>query len=283
MQSDLLFQTSDTTWQAYNPYGGYNAYGTASAPAPAPKLSYNRPFTTRGGELENWLFNAEYPMLRWLERNGYDVSYSTSVDTDRAAAELLEHKVFMSVGHDEYWSQAKRDAVTAARNAGVHLAFFSGNEVYWKIRWEDSSRRHGRRDQRTMVVYKEGTKARAPEEHRTCVNVPDPYNCDPSDIWTGLWREASGHDPINTPPENSLSGQISWRDDIGAITVPGEYAPLRFWRNTDVAARAQPGRSLWPTGRWATSGIPTSPSTPRPTRPDASSCHARRSTASSTT
>ena len=26
--SDILFQTSDTTWQAYNPYGGYCTYGT---------------------------------------------------------------------------------------------------------------------------------------------------------------------------------------------------------------------------------------------------------------
>ena len=33
-----------------------------------------------------------------------------------------------------------------------------------------------------------------------------------------------------------MSGQISWRLDSGSITVPSEYAPLRFWRNTDVAA-----------------------------------------------
>jgi hypothetical protein len=29
-------------------------------------VSYNRPFTTRGAPTEDWLFNAEYPMLRWL-------------------------------------------------------------------------------------------------------------------------------------------------------------------------------------------------------------------------
>ena len=32
------------------------------------------------------VFNAEYPMIRWLERNGYDVSYTTGVDTDRRGA-----------------------------------------------------------------------------------------------------------------------------------------------------------------------------------------------------
>ncbi|MCU0261744.1 MAG: DUF4082 domain-containing protein, partial [Ilumatobacteraceae bacterium] len=230
-ESDLLFQTSDTTWQSYNTYGGYNAYGSSGATM-AEKLSYNRPFTTRGAELENYLFNAEYPMIRWLERNGYDVSYVSAVDTERHAALLLNHEVFLSVGHDEYWSQGRRDAVTAARDAGVNLAFFSGNEVYWKTRWEGSP--VDGQAYRTQVVYKEGSSAPSgAAEHRNCY---DNYACDPSDVWTGQWREAPG-----ATPENSLSGQISWRLNEQSITVPGEYAPLRFWRDTDVAA-------LGPTG-----------------------------------
>jgi hypothetical protein len=130
--SQLLFKTSDATWQAYNNYGGSSLYvGKAS------KVSYNRPFNTRaggggGGAGEDWLFNSEYPMLRWLERNGYDVTYITDVDADRYGSLILNHKVFMSVGHDEYWSAAQRNNVEAARNAGKHLAFFSGNEIYWK-------------------------------------------------------------------------------------------------------------------------------------------------------
>ena len=104
--SNLLFQTSDTTWQAYNQYGGNSLYvgGPGTNPGRAYKVSYNRPFTTRGTSPEDWVFNAEYPMVRWLERNGYDVSYTTGVDTDRRGAELLEHHAFLSVGHDEYWS-----------------------------------------------------------------------------------------------------------------------------------------------------------------------------------
>ena len=42
-------------------------------------------------------------MVRFLERNGYDVSYIAGVDTDRRGALLTNHKVFLSVGHDEYW------------------------------------------------------------------------------------------------------------------------------------------------------------------------------------
>ena len=55
---------------------------TASTTGPAPdgrawKVSYNRPFNTRGDSAEDFVFNAEYPMVRWLEANGYDVSYFT--------------------------------------------------------------------------------------------------------------------------------------------------------------------------------------------------------------
>ena len=72
--ADLLFQTSDTTWQAYNRYGGYSLY-SASPAGRAYKVSYNRPFDTRAHTNESFLFSGEYPMIRWLERNGYDVSY----------------------------------------------------------------------------------------------------------------------------------------------------------------------------------------------------------------
>ncbi len=57
-------------------------------------------------------------MVRFLERNGYNASYSTDIDTDRRGAEILEHKAFLSVGHDEYWSGNQRANVEAARAAG---------------------------------------------------------------------------------------------------------------------------------------------------------------------
>ncbi len=86
--SDLLFQTSDTTWQAYNDYGGNSLYTGAPA-GRAYKVSYNRPFHTRGVDNgQDWVFNAEYPMVRWLEANGYDVSYFTGVDSDRFGSRI---------------------------------------------------------------------------------------------------------------------------------------------------------------------------------------------------
>ena len=152
--ADLLFQTSDTTWQAYNSYGGNSLY-TGSPAGRAYKVSYNRPFNTRSVDNgQDWVFNAEYPMVRWLEANGYDVSYITGVDSDRRGALIRNHRVFLSVGHDEYWSGAQRANVEAARDAGVHLAFFSGNEVFWKTRWENSIDGSDT-PYRTLVTYKE--------------------------------------------------------------------------------------------------------------------------------
>ena len=123
--SDLLFQTSDTQWQAYNQYGGNSLYG-AGQPANegqrAVKVSYNRPFdnTSRNGTYGTitWVFSEEYPMVRWLESNGYDVSYTSGVDTDRRGALISNHRVFLSVGHDEYWSGGQRANVEAARDRG---------------------------------------------------------------------------------------------------------------------------------------------------------------------
>jgi N,N-dimethylformamidase beta subunit-like, C-terminal/Domain of unknown function (DUF4082)/Bacterial Ig-like domain/Calx-beta domain/Bacterial Ig domain/Purple acid Phosphatase, N-terminal domain len=225
--SDVLFQTSDTTWQAYNAYGGNSLYtgGPGTNPGRAYKVSYNRPFITRaGGENHDWLFHAEYPMVRWLEANGFDVSYASGVDTDRRGpGALQQHKVFMSVGHDEYWSGAQRANVEAARAAGVHLAFFSGNEMFWKTRWENSID-GSNTPYRTLVCYKE-THADA--------------KIDPNPAWTGTWRDPRFSPPADGGrPENAVSGTIFMVNEgaTTAIQVPAAFGPLRFWRNTSIAS-----------------------------------------------
>ena len=131
--SDVLVQTSDTTWQAYNTFGGGSlAAGNGAA-------SYNRPFTTRGSTPEHWLFNAEYPLIRWLEAKGYSVTYASGADTERRGlAGLLHQRVFVSMGHDGYWTAAQRTNVESSRNAGVHLAFLGGSTGVWKTHWDTS-------------------------------------------------------------------------------------------------------------------------------------------------
>ena len=232
-RSDILFQTSDTTWQAYNRWGGASLYVDNRFGLPAGrayKVSYNRPFNTRDCCPEDWVFNAEYPMVRWLEANGYNVSYFTGVDTDRRGAEILEHRIFMSVGHDEYWSGNQRANVETARNNGVHLAFFSGNEVFWKTRWENSID-GANTPYRTLVCYK--------ETHAGAKIDPLP------NVWTGTWRDPRFSPPADGGrPENGLTGQLFTvngpRSD--SIVVPAADGKMRFWRNTSIAT-LNPGQS----------------------------------------
>ncbi len=234
--SDLLFQTSDTTWQAYNEYGGNSLY-VGNPAGRAYKVSYNRPFTTRTtASGQDWVFNAEYPMVRWLESNGYNVSYFSGVDADRSGALILNHKTFVSIGHDEYWSAAQRTNVEAARAAGVNLAFFSGNEVFWKTRWENSIDGSGT-PYRTLVAYKE-----------TTANA----KIDPTAVWTGTWRDPRFSPPADGGrPENQLTGTLFMNNDTGvgySITVPAEDGKMRLWRNTSVATQAAGGVVTLPVG-----------------------------------
>jgi len=102
----------------------------------------------------------------------------------------------MSVAHDEYWSGGQRANVEAARAAGVNLAFFSGNEIFFKTRWEPSIDGTNT-PYRTLVCYKE-TEANA---------VIDPR--DPP-TWTGYWRDGRFSPPADGGrPENALTGTIS--------------------------------------------------------------------------
>ncbi|MEP7377680.1 MAG: N,N-dimethylformamidase beta subunit family domain-containing protein [Chitinophagaceae bacterium] len=244
--SDLYLQFPDATWQAYNGYGGNSMYdGTTSWPSGhAVKVSYNRPFVpynslfNTDGREADWYMNAEYPMIRWLERNGYDITYTSCNDVATNGSRLLNHKIFISVGHDEYISKQQRANIEAARNAGVHMAFFSGNEVYWKTRWENND---GTED-RTLVCYKEGFLADGTLGERACGS-----KCDPSAEWTGLWRTGADYDAGT--PENKLTGQLSWTEYPANIIVPAFYKKIRLWRNTSVATL--------PAGQSASLGVNT--------------------------
>ncbi|GAB3041709.1 hypothetical protein GCM10027052_24420 [Parafrigoribacterium mesophilum] len=227
--ADILFQTSDTTWQAYNSYGGSDFYQGAAHDR-AYKISYNRPLATRNGVNErSFYFDNQYPLVRFLEKNGYDVSYFSAVDTDRFGANLLNHRVFLSVGHDEYWSAQQRKNVTAARDAGVNLQFLSGNEMYWHTRYEPSADSSAT-PYRTLVCYKESW---------------NDAKIDPSPEWTGSWRDGR-YAPQSQGaglPENALTGTIYMVDQGDLpVTVSAEEGKLRVWRNTPLASLA-PGTS----------------------------------------
>ncbi len=134
------------------------------------------------------------------------------------------------------WSGQQRANVEAARDAGVHLAFFSGNEVFWKTRWENSID-GSNTPHRTLVSYKE-THADG--------------KIDPNPAWTGTWRDARFSPPFDGGrPENGLTGTIFMVNgyESRSIRVPQRDGRLRFWRNTSAATLPLPSDTLvLPTG-----------------------------------
>lgn len=162
----LLYQQPVTTMQAYNdfPYNStsgkslyaFNSYGanTVGGSKAAVKVSFDRPYAS-DGDSHVWgrnILGVEHAFVRWLERSGYDVTYSTDIDTHENSARLLNTRGLISPGHDEYWTKEMFDGVTAARDAGVNLGFFSANALYTQIRIEPSTMAV---PNRVVVCYRE--------------------------------------------------------------------------------------------------------------------------------
>ena len=226
-QSNILFQLSVNTYQAYNFYGNKSLYSalswnycpTVSGAPRAVKVTFNRP-SGLTDVFQNAYYWTDYPMVFWLEAQGYDVSYNTNVDAHRSGIageqnELLKHRVILSVGHDEYWSQEMRDAVTAARDAGIHLGFFSSNTSYWRVRIEPDP--WSNQPDRVVTTYKSVESG----------------GQDPSGHATSTWRDSVR---INDP-ENSLVG-IQYIGDNDTryfpLRVTAEQAKDRIYRNTGL-------------------------------------------------
>jgi hypothetical protein len=170
-QADLLFQVSDFTWISYNRWPQWRSlYDTPDTPWGAGRedsfdAGFTRPYgifwngfpaefeplTNGSGEF----LITEFPLAFWLEKEGYDVSYISNLDTHRDGEGLMRAKVFMDVGHDEYWTQQLYDNVIRARDEGVNLAFLSANSVSGRIELLPDS--HGRPDRGMRLINRFGT------------------------------------------------------------------------------------------------------------------------------
>jgi hypothetical protein len=129
--SAVLVQVPVNTWEAYNPWGGKSLYQFGSS-MHAFEVSFDRPFDQQ--EFYNMVTRLELPWVRFLERNGIDVSYQTDVDTDRAPGSLLHHRLVFAIGHDEYWTQRMRGAFNRALALSTNLMFGS-NSGEWRMRY----------------------------------------------------------------------------------------------------------------------------------------------------
>jgi len=202
----IVYQLPVTTYEAYNNWGGKSLYDFSSTQSlPAVKVSFDRPYTAWAGA--GSFFDGDYNMIRWLESQGYDVTYTTSVDIDQNPAQLTGHQVFLSPWHDEYWSKAMRDNVTAARDRGMNLAWLDANNVYWQIRFENSAR--GAVD-RVITCYKDPTV--------------DPMATTNPLLTTNTWRDP----PVNLP-ENQLVGVMYQSNFAYGTSFPWVVANSANW------------------------------------------------------
>jgi hypothetical protein len=137
-KSDVMFQCSDNTWQAYNRwperFSLYDAddpkhslNGTSRVSFDRPYAKYwqivDQPLSQGSGEFLCW----EFPLCFWLEQHGYDVTYTSNHDSHNDPDGLRRAKVMLSVGHDEYWSLRMFDNVKRAVDDGLSVGFLSGN------------------------------------------------------------------------------------------------------------------------------------------------------------
>ena len=167
-----------TTWQAYNEWGGHSLYSGPDGDRRSWAVSYDRPFNLATGA-NDYRANA-IPVIVRAERLGIPLSYFANVDLDADTGILEGARGYVSMGHDEYWTPAMREAVERARDGGTNLAFLGANTMYWRIRLEG----------RTQVGYRSDA-------------VVDPLRASRPQDATSQFRDASAPDP-----EQTLTGMM---------------------------------------------------------------------------
>lgn len=232
--AEVVFELPVNTYQAYNFWGGRSAYAWGSGDGlpwgstpgrAAVNISFNRPYAAStdpaasfGVGAGEFLCNVQpvnegypissagwdYNLVRWLEREGYRVSYITNTDTHNSPALFDRRRLFISGAHDEYWSWQGRANLERALSRGTNLFFSGANEIYWQVRSEKD--RRGRAD-RVLAIYKESAGQRDP-----VLLDQDPSN---DHLATTQWRL-----PPVSRPEDKLIGVMYFMDPVdGDIVV----------------------------------------------------------------
>lgn len=199
-----LVQNSVITWQAWNPYGGYDLYVGATPCAPntypcssrARVVSFDRPYASSYGEGAADFLGEEYPLISFMEQHGLDVTYGTDITTDEYPALLLNHKAVLSLGHDEQWSLSMRNGAINALAHGVNLAFFGASPVLRKVRLQASPLG----PDREVVNYRD---PQADPDYRTDPSevsqnewIQPPASWSPSELVANTYLGAEFDDPL---------------------------------------------------------------------------------------
>ncbi len=204
--ADILYVLPVNTYQAYNDWGGKSLYEFNSTNSTrAYQVSFDRPYA--GDDGGGGFFTGDYNMIRFLEKNSYNIAYTTSVDLQANPNLLSGHKVFLSNYHDEYWSMTMRTNLQNALSQGKNAAFFDADSIYWQIRFDNSSSGVANR---VITCYKDVTL--------------DPMSQTNPSLTTTLFRNA----PVNMP-ENALLGEMYGSMFNWGVTFPWVVTNVNHW------------------------------------------------------
>jgi hypothetical protein len=202
----IVLVNADTTWQAYNAFGGYSLYhGPNGAYATRSyAVSFDRPIDYGGGSGD--FYGNELPVVSLAEKLDLPVAYVTDTDLDADPHLLDGARAVISLGHDEYWSAAMRAEVTHDRDVqALNVAFLGANAVYRHIRMAATALG----PERLEIDYKDGAL--------------DPLaRTDPSQA-TYQWRD--GPDPR---PESVLTGAYYQCNPVHANMVVADSSSWLF-------------------------------------------------------
>ena len=189
-----------TTWQAYNRWGGYSLYTGPDGDTRSHAVSFDRPYEGVGA-LNDFRI-AAIPVIVLAERTGVALSYFTNLDLHTIPAALEGAHGYVSMGHDEYWTNTMRAAVLEARDDGTNLAFLGANTMYWRIRLAPAPSGPAR----TVVGYRHDAHL-------------DPLHRTGSAATTGRFRDP----PVPRPEHDLLGMQYECYpvDTDYVITTPG--------------------------------------------------------------
>jgi hypothetical protein len=194
----VVIKNAVETWQAYNAWGGYDLYhgpaGLADYNNRSLAVSLDRPYDQNGAFL--FLYN-ERKLIELAERRGLPLAYVTGMDIDADPGLLHGASALISLGHDEYWTPPERSHVTAARDAGMNIAFLGANAMFRRTRLADTHL--GKR--RLVICYKTSY-------------LQDPMYGKNNALVTSDWRE-----PPHPDPESSLTGTLYESNPVSADFV----------------------------------------------------------------
>ncbi len=212
------------TQQVFNPFGGYDLYQGATPCAPnhypcssrSRVVSFDRPYAYGNGAAS--YLSLVYPLTRFAEQHGLDVTYWTDLTLAEHGNLLTNHKVLISTGHDEEWDLQMRQATVEAAAKGVNLIFFGASPILRKVRLQPSP--IGQDMQ--VVNYRNPTK--------------DPlYGVDNARVTQNWW----GQPPANLPASTLVGARYIGYNNYANFPLVVSDASSWFFTGTGLANGAK--------------------------------------------